>query len=90
MNSNEIIADLTQPKTIDQSVEMINNTKKRDLTDWNLAEHYESKVLVQVNFKIINFELKTNSNKILTKRNYKTLVILILMWTLTIIDVIIH
>ena len=51
LNSNEQI-DLVQPKTIDQSIEMINSTKKRDLTDWNIAEHYEPKILVQVNFNL--------------------------------------
>lgn len=35
-------------KTIDQAIEMINNTKKRDLNDWNIAEHYEPRNLVQV------------------------------------------
>ncbi len=42
------LTDIVAPKTIDQTIEMINNTKKRDLTDWNLAEHYDPKVLVQV------------------------------------------
>lgn len=51
LNSNEQI-DLVQPKTIDQSIEMINSTKKRDLTDWNIAEHYEPKILVQVNLNL--------------------------------------
>jgi hypothetical protein len=50
LNSSEQLAELVQPKTIDQSIEMINNTKRRDLSDWNIAEHYEPKVLVQVNF----------------------------------------
>jgi hypothetical protein len=42
------LTDIVAPKTIDQTIEMINNTKKRDLTDWNLAEHYDPKILVQV------------------------------------------
>jgi hypothetical protein len=37
-------------KTIDQTIEMIKQTKKRDLNDWNIAEHYEPKVLVQVSY----------------------------------------
>ena len=47
MNAEQM-TDVVPPKTIDQTIEMINNTKKRDLTDWNLAEHYDPKVLVQV------------------------------------------
>jgi hypothetical protein len=31
---------------------MINNTRKRDLSEWNLAEHYDPKVLVQVLQKV--------------------------------------
>ncbi len=39
--------EATAPKTIDQTMEMIGNTKKRDLNDWNIAEHYEPRILVQ-------------------------------------------
>jgi hypothetical protein len=60
MNSNEQLNELVQPKTIDQSIEMINNTKKRDLSDWNIAEHYESKVLVQVNFEFLKYYIQLN------------------------------
>lgn len=31
---------------------MINNTKKRDLNDWNIAEHYEPRNLVQILSKV--------------------------------------
>ncbi len=34
-------------KTIDQTIELIYNTKRRDLNDWNIAEHYEPRLLVQ-------------------------------------------
>jgi hypothetical protein len=52
LNLNEQLNEVQVPKTIDQAVELINNTKKRDLTDWNLAEHYDPKVLVQVLQKV--------------------------------------
>ena len=48
MNINEQLNEVTRPKTVDQAIEMINSTKKRDLSDWSLAEHYDPKVLVQV------------------------------------------
>ena len=48
LNINEQLVEVVPPKTVDQTVEMINNTKKRDLSEWNLAEHYDPKVLVQV------------------------------------------
>lgn len=38
---------MVAPRTIDQAMEMISNTKKRDLNDWNIAEHYEPRMLVQ-------------------------------------------
>ena len=44
--------EIIPTRTVDQAIEMINNTKKRDLNDWNLAEHYEPRVLVQVLSKI--------------------------------------
>jgi hypothetical protein len=31
---------------------MINSARKRDLTDWSFAEHYEPKTLVQVMQKV--------------------------------------
>ena len=45
-------------KTVDQTVEMIKATRKRDLTDWNLAEHYEPKILIQVGW---HFSLRRHS-----------------------------
>lgn len=50
MNITEHMNEVTQPKTVDQIFDMINHTRKRDLTNWNYAEHYEPKVLVQVSF----------------------------------------
>ncbi|CAF0878303.1 unnamed protein product [Brachionus calyciflorus] len=46
--NNESLNDIIQPKTIDESVELINNTRKRDLTEWVYAEHYDPKTLVQI------------------------------------------
>lgn len=40
--------DVTTPKTADEILNLINSTRKRDLTDWNYAEHYEPNILVQV------------------------------------------
>lgn len=48
MNMNEHMNEVTTPKSVEEVVEMINGARKRDLTDWNYAEHYEPKVLVQV------------------------------------------
>ena len=48
LSTDEHFAELVPPKTVDEAVDSINSTKKRDLTDWSLAEHYDSKILVQV------------------------------------------
>lgn len=48
MNTSEQLIDIVTPKTVDQTLDLINSTKKRDLSDWIYAEHYEPKVLVQV------------------------------------------
>lgn len=44
---NEVLNDINQPKSIDEILEFINKTRKRDLTDWIYAEHYDPKTLVQ-------------------------------------------
>jgi len=46
---NQNLTAVVPPKSVDQTVEMINSTKRRDLTDWNFAEHYDPRILVQVN-----------------------------------------
>ena len=46
--ANEQMIEVTPTKTVDQAVEMINSTKKRNLDEWHLAEHYDPKSLVQV------------------------------------------
>jgi hypothetical protein len=40
--------EIVQPKSVDQVVDMINGARKRDLTNWSFAEHYDPKSLVQV------------------------------------------
>lgn len=45
---NQNLTEVVPPKSVDQTVEMINSTKRRDLTDWNFAEHYDPRILVQV------------------------------------------
>lgn len=40
--------EVPTPKTVDEIITFINSTRKRDLTNWSYAEHYEPKVLVQV------------------------------------------
>jgi hypothetical protein len=47
-NSSSEMIDIVPTKTVDQVVDLINSTKKRNLTDWCFAEHYEANVLVQV------------------------------------------
>ena len=47
-SKNEQLVDVVAPRSIDQTVEMISNTRQRDLNDWSYAEHYDPKVLVQV------------------------------------------
>lgn len=42
--------EVNLPKTVDEVLTLINNTRKRDLTNWNYGEHYDPKTLVQVNF----------------------------------------
>ena len=62
INLNEQLSELSPPKTVDQAIELINSTKKRDLTDWNLAEHYDPKVLVQVTYFKTSFIFCFKSN----------------------------
>ncbi|RNA34738.1 sperm-associated antigen 17-like isoform X4 [Brachionus plicatilis] len=47
-NKNEALNDLNQPKSIDEIIDLINKSRKRDLTDWIFAEHYDPKTLVQI------------------------------------------